>query len=225
MKKLFASLFAGALLLLSVPSHSQVLIGAGYLGSSDISVNASGNSNTDKLNGFYVGAGYNYNIVGGLGVSAGLFGTYLAGKDNDTKGTAWVNATNTIRYVEFALNVPLYVSYKIEVGDLGIFAYAGPAFQYGLLSHSTATITGNIGPISYGTDKPFVYDHYKGNPDYKLAADQNPFNVYISVGAGVQLGSTIQLIFGYEHNLTNMTPLTDCKLSRSQFHVGVGVSL
>ncbi|MBO4635195.1 MAG: outer membrane beta-barrel protein [Bacteroidales bacterium] len=223
MQKLFTAILTGALLLLSTPSHSQVFLHAGYLGSSETSIYPNGNKYIDKLNGFCVGAGYNYNLVKGLGIASGLFGTYLAGKDSGTVGSAMLNATETVRFVEFDLNIPIYATYGVEIGDLTVFAYAGPAFQLGLLCHSTDMVNGNFGLVQYSSSQPYVYDHYKG--DDKHDRDQNPFNVYLSVGAGVQLGTAIQLIFGYEHNLSNMTSYAGYTQNRSQFHIGLGVAL
>ena len=86
MKKLFASVLVGAMMLMGTNAFAQLSVGGGYINSTETSTYTVGNTSTSSkadLNGFYVGGQYNIKLVKGLGVAPGLYFSGLFGKRTD----------------------------------------------------------------------------------------------------------------------------------------------
>ncbi|MBE6222284.1 MAG: porin family protein [Bacteroidales bacterium] len=211
MKKIIASVFAAAMLLMGTEAFAQLVPGAGYL----LSIEKSKSENSDldaiKLNGFYVGASYNIPLVGGLGVAPGLYADMLF-----YNGAATVReiVTFTEHYTELALNLPVNLNYQFEVSDnASIYAFAGPVFQVGLVARSTYNGRIDFGPIHINEGE--AYNHYNSEN-----GDMNRFNIYLGGGLGFQIGD-ILLTVGYDHNLLNVDKTEGWKTNRNQIKVGV----
>lgn len=206
MKKIFAISLAAAMLLAAPHANAQLSAGAGYLNSQE-KANTKNAQRTD-LNGFYAGAQYNIHLVAGLGVAPGLYVDMLFGKEES--GNAAVSVAG--KYTELALNVPVNFNYSFALGrDMKVFVYAGPVFQYGLLSRT------KVGASVGGKELSETVNNYE--KDYR-----NPFNIYLGGGAGIDVAG-IQVILGYDHSLLNAygSALSDnASLGRSQIKVGVG---
>lgn len=206
MKKIFALCFAAAMLLAAPHANAQLSAGAGYLNSQE-KANIKNAQRTD-LNGFYAGAQYNVPLVAGLGVAPGLYVDMLFGKEES--GNAAVSGSS--KYTELALNVPVNFNYSFALGrDMKVFVYAGPVFQYGLLSQTKATVT------IAGKETSETIGNYKEK--YR-----NPFNIYLGGGAGIDVAG-IQVILGYDHSLLNAygsAISNNAHLGRSQIKIGVG---
>ena len=114
MKKIIASVFAAAMLLMGTEAFAQLVPGAGYLLSIEKSKSENSALDAIKLNGFYVGASYNIPLVGGLGVAPGLYADMLF-----YNGAATVReiVTFTEHYTELALNLPVNLNYQFEISD------------------------------------------------------------------------------------------------------------
>ena len=205
MKKIFATVLAGALMLLGTNAFAQLSVGGGYINSAETTTWTSGsNSSSNKadLNGFYVGGQYNIKIVGDLGIAPGVYFSGLFGKRTDD---LWIT-TGESKFTELSINVPINVNYSFALGrDFNLFAYAGPVLQYGVSCKGTYTVGNNTNTTNYYDD-----DHKR-----------NAFNVYLGGGVGIQAGA-IQVILGYDHSLTNMITADNTKIGRSQIKIGAG---
>ena len=232
MKKLFAVIL-GVALLAGTQANAQISVGAGWLNSTEKSVTTynDGSKNVSEptnLNGFYAGGQYNIPIAGGFGVAPGLYASVLFGKQTGSLGYI-VGSTNIQSdYTEIALNVPVNVNYAFEIGDFKLIAYAGPNFQYGIVS-SSVTTTATTTIIGDGNTKD-TFNHYTGQVIYTDGssntnadnADRNPFNIYIGGGLVFQAGS-IMVNVGYDHSILNFYKgNSNTNTSRSQIKIGVG---
>lgn len=205
MKKLFASVLVGAMMLMGTNAFAQLSVGGGYINSTETSTYTVGNTSTSSkadLNGFYVGGQYNIKLVKGLGIAPGLYFSGLFGKRTDN----YYITTGEAKFTELSINVPVNVNYTFELGrDLNLIAYAGPNFQYGVSCKGTYALANTTTTTNY-------YDE-----DHK----RNPFNIYIGGGVGIQAGP-FQVILGYDHSLTNMIKMDNVKVGRSQIKIGAG---
>ncbi len=232
MKKIFA-IVLGVALLAGTQANAQISVGAGWLNSTEKSVTTynDGSKNVSEptnLNGFYAGGQYNIPIAGGFGVAPGLYASVLFGKQTGSLGYI-VGSTNIQSdYTEIALNVPVNVNYAFEIGDFKLIAYAGPNFQYGIVS-SSVTTTATTTIIGDGNTKD-TFNHYTGQVIYTDGssntnadnADRNPFNIYIGGGLVFQAGS-IMVNVGYDHSILNFYKgNSNTNTSRSQIKIGVG---
>lgn len=211
MKKIIASVFAAAMLLMGTEAFAQLVPGAGYLLSIEKSKSENSALDAIKLNGFYVGASYNIPLVGGLGVAPGLYADMLF-----YNGAATVReiVTFTEHYTELALNLPVNLNYQLEISDnASIYAFAGPVFQVGLVARSTYNGRIDFGPIHINEGE--AYNHYNSEN-----GDMNRFNIYLGGGLGFQIGD-ILLTVGYDHNLLNVDKTEGWKTNRNQIKVGV----
>ena len=129
MKKLFASVLVGAMMLMGTNAFAQLSVGGGYINSTETSTYTVGNTSTSSkadLNGFYVGGQYNIKLVKGLGVAPGLYFSGLFGKRTDN----YYITTGEAKFTELSINVPVNVNYTFELGrDFNLIAYAGPNFD------------------------------------------------------------------------------------------------
>ncbi len=130
---------------------------------------------------------------------------------------------------EFDLNVPVNVNYAFEIGrDFKVFVYAGPVFQLGIVSKASYEASLSAGGLGLSTGK-YTTDNYSGKT-YNAKNEevgqhdggyQNPFNIYLGGGAGIQSGA-FQVIIGYDHSLLNFSKNSNETASRSQIKLGVG---
>lgn len=218
MKKVYTIVLAAALMLLGTQAKAQLNIGVGYLNSTEIDKQTSDNKEAGRigLNGIFVGASYNIEIVNGLGVAPGFYVNALFAERTSSAGSRIIPASATITgtYRDIALNVPINLNYKYEVNsNFGIFAYAGPVFQYGVSCKTNWH--GSISVLGKTYSDGYVDNHYDAQN-----GDSNPFNIYLGGGLGVQFGD-IQLHVGYDHSLLNRSRIDGYKTSRSQIKVGV----
>ncbi|MBQ7273462.1 MAG: hypothetical protein IJR12_07600 [Bacteroidales bacterium] len=232
MKKIFA-IVLGVTLLAGTQANAQISVGAGWLNSTEKSVTTynDGSKNVSEptnLNGFYAGGQYNIPIAGGLGVAPGLYASVLFGKKTGSVSYI-VGSTNLQQdYTEIALNVPVNVNYAFEIGDFKLIAYAGPNFQYGIVSNDVIT-TSSTTILGDGSTKD-TFNHYTGQVIHSDGSsntnadniDRNPFNIYIGGGLVFQAGS-IMVNVGYDHSILNFYKgNSNTNTSRSQIKLGVG---
>ena len=229
MKKIFAIVLGAALMLAGTNAFAQLSVGAGWLNSTETV--KSGNSDPSKtnLNGFYVGGQYNLPIVSGLGVAPGLYVSGIFAKVNNSDSAYGVSGSTNASSREFDLNVPVNVNYAFEIGrDFKVFVYAGPVFQLGIVSKASYEASIGAGGIGVSTGK-YTTDNYSGKT-YNAKNEevgqhdggyQNPFNIYLGGGAGIQSGA-FQVIIGYDHSLLNFSKNSNETASRSQIKLGVG---
>ena len=215
MKKIFASLVAASLMLLGTQAFAQVVPGAGYLYSAESST--SGNSATDAkpLHGFYFGASYNIPIVGGLGIAPGLYANMLFRYENTSAGTTNLGLVLQGSYRELAVNVPVNLNYKHEFGNCAFMVFAGPTFQYGIISKTT--VTGSLTLLGRSYSDGSSVNHYDSQD-----GTRNPFNIYLGGGVGFQVGDILFTV-GYDHSLMDVDKLDNVKTGRSQVKAGISL--
>lgn len=209
MKKFFV--MAAALLLLGFQANAQLIGGAGYIYSSE---KTSGVDGTTPFHGFYAGASYKLDLGKGFGVAPGLYASFLLHNENANDGGAKANYNVDGNDREFALNVPVKLTYTLDLGnDRAVFAYAGPVFQLGLTN--TTTVTGSVSVLGLNLSGGSKVDNYE--KDY-----MNRFNIYLGGGIGFQLGDLL-FHLGYDHSLLDIDKSTNYVTSRGQFKLGVGI--
>lgn len=211
MKKIIASVFAAAMLLMGTEAFAQLVPGAGYLLSIEKSKSENSALDAVKLNGFYAGASYNISLTGGLSVAPGLYADMLF---YNGAATFQQLLTFTEHYTELALNLPINLNYQFEISDnASIYAFAGPVFQVGLVARSTYNGRIDFGPIHINEGDAF--NHYNSEN-----GDMNRFNIYMGGGLGFQVGDLLFTV-GYDHNLLNVDKSEGWKTNRNQIKVGV----
>lgn len=223
MKKVYTIVLAAALMLLGTQAKAQLNIGVGYLNSTEITTTTSNNNELSRmgLNGLFLGASYNIEIVNGFGVAPGFYVDVLFAEYN--RAIYAYSDRRTKRKVD--LNVPINLTYRYEVNDkFAILVYAGPVFQYGVsYKYNWYPKTEGIINIS-GAESYNMYDKDQENKIIVLSEGKeriyNPFNIYLGGGAGVQLGD-IQIHVGYDHSLLNCARTDGYNTRRSQIKVGV----
>jgi hypothetical protein len=230
MKKIFAIVLSAAALLMGTQAYAQLSVGAGWLNSTETV--KSGNSDPSKtnLNGFYVGGQYNLPIVSGLGVAPGLYVSGIFAKLTDSAAAYGLTGSQTATSREFDINVPVNVNYAFEIGrDFKVFLYAGPVFQLGIVSKASYEASAGIAGIGGVSTGKYTTDNYSGKTFDSSNKEvgqhdggyQNPFNIYLGGGAGIQSGA-FQVIIGYDHSLLNFSKNSNETASRSQIKLGVG---
>lgn len=212
MKKIITGIFAAALLLVSVESNAQLVTGAGYLYASE----KTGSDNAIPFHGFYLGASYNIPIVGGLGVAPGLYADMLFHNTSGSAGGTAAGLTLSGRYRELMVNVPLNLNYGINVNsNVKLIAFAGPTFQFGILS--STTISGNVNLNLFGQSYNYsdseTYDYYKNDV-------RNRFNIYLGGGIGLQIGD-IMFTVGYDRNMMDFDKNDNTKTNRNVIKAGI----
>ena len=218
MKKILATVFAASLMLVGSQAYAQLVPGAGYLFASEASKSDSNKSEATPYHGFYVGASYNIPLAAGLGVAPGFYVDMLLHNTNTEGGSAVAGLTLMGSYREVALNIPLNLTYSYEFGkDMAIRLFAGPVFQYGVISKTTinGTLSGSILGIKYSYSDGASVNHYDAED-----GSRNPFNIYLGGGLGFQVGDILFTV-GYDHNLLDIDKYDGVTTNRNQIKAGI----
>lgn len=196
MKRLIISIALVAVAATS--AMAQVSVGAGYL-STTTKTTISDKNTSATSDGFYVGADAAYNLGAGFSVIPGLYYGYAFSKDS-FYGVA--DAETKSHY----LSVPVNFKYGLPVLDvLNVFAYAGPQFNFGLASKTTATALGVSSEVNnYGDD-----------------SNLSRFDIALGVGLGFDVADMIRINFGYNWGLLDLNKSDNIKMHNNNWHVGV----
>lgn len=201
MKKIVASIFAASLLLLGTQAFAQVIPGAGYLHVIEHSTGKDGKAvDPSHMDGFYLGASYNFRLGDYFGVAPGFYVDVLLQGRNTANGVIIggvpLNVSSAYHYTEVDLNIPVNLTLNFEVGrNASIFAFAGPVFQLAVMARSTFSASASI--LGLHISDGSAYNHLDATN-----GDTNPFNIYLGGGAGVQVGD-IQFLVGYDYSMLN----------------------
>ena len=199
MKKIIISLAIA--IAATVSASAQVSVGAGYLNQTN-KTTVPNNSSSRALNGFYAGVDLGYGLGYGLSIVPGVYYGYIAGKTTALEGVAEAN------YVRHDIAIPVNVKYGIDILDaLNVFAYAGPQFNIGLASTSTATVAGISKSIN----------NFDEN-----GADRR-FDLSIGVGLGFDVADLIRINLGYNFGLLNRANSENVVTKANTLHVGLAV--
>ena len=203
MKKILlivAALFVG------MQAQAQLVADGGYFHGFE---NGNTTYSSPSLDGLFLGARYNVDLdnwMEGLSFVPGLNFSALRGK---VMVANMVLPKTTVR--EIAVNLPLHIKYRYEfMSNFAVYGFAGPTLQLGLLN--------NI--VDKNDNATLRYNMYKEN---KLgAAPRIPFNLYLGLGAGVEVSERIQVNVGFDFGLLNLTTGQNYKLHRNVLKIGIG---
>lgn len=199
MKKIIISLAIAIAAAVSV--SAQVSVGAGYLNQTN-KTTVSNNSSSRALNGFYAGVDLGYGLGYGLSIVPGVYYGYISGKTTALEGVAEAN------YVRHDIAIPVNVKYGIDILDaLNVFAYAGPQFNIGLASTSTATVAGISKSIN----------------NFDENGAERRFDLSIGVGLGFDVADLIRINLGYNFGLLNRANSENVVTKANTLHVGLAV--
>ena len=180
-------------------------IGAGYLNSTTTTV-ASGSS-AFGMNGFYGGVGAQKDLNDLLGISTGLYYSYLTGTSSASVLGGLVSGSNKMS--EHYINVPVQLNLGFDLAKgVRLFAFAGPTVNVGLISKSvaTASVAGHGGSSSI--------DNYADNSNY------GRFDVMLGGGAGIKVAN-FKIFGGYNYGMLDRNKASDVTVHRSEIVVGV----
>lgn len=202
MKKIFT---VAVMLLAGFTAFAQLNIGAGYQNEMWSAKNGDTKSNV-SLNGVYAGASYNIplNFVDGLGIAPGAYFTWAMGQDSDPLlGTLTIN--------DMSIVVPVHITFGMDLGSTSrLFAYLGPAFQYGL---------------SYKGDYENAGIKVKGDNSYTQDSGISPFDVKLDLGFGFKykfIQANVGFDFGFLDRDKNKND--NYKLHEQLIHAGIAFS-
>ena len=199
MKKIIISLAIA--IAATVSASAQVSVGAGYLNQTN-KTTVSNNSSSRALNGFYAGVDLGYGLGYGLSIVPGVYYGYISGKTTALEGVAEAN------YVRHDIAITVNVKYGIDILDaLNVFAYAGPQFNIGLASTSTATVAGISKSIN----------------NFDENGAERRFDLSIGVGLGFDVADLIRINLGYNFGLLNRANSENVVTKANTLHVGLAV--
>lgn len=214
MKRIFSIVLSAALFLMATDAFAQISVGAGYLYSTLASTYKGNAQDNEISNGLYMGAGFDIPVLGDdLKLTPGLYLSVLTSKTNSSfAGIANVQSI----FTEVAINLPVYLSYGIEMGHADLFVYGGPTFQYGISSKYKVDSTVAV-PLIGIIASDGVIDNYKEN-------DYSPFNIYLGGGLGADLNEKLRVTLGFDYGLLNLYKgdQENTKYNRYNFKLGFG---
>lgn len=214
MKRFFTVILGAALFLMATDAFAQLSVGAGYLYSTLTSTYKGNAEDNEISNGLYMGAGFDIPIIGdNLKLTPGLYLNVLTNRVNaNFAGVASVQS----KFTEVAINLPVYISYGIELRHANLFVYGGPTFQYGISSKYKVDSTVAV-PLIGVIAGDGVIDNYK-------EADYSPFNIYLGGGLGADLNETLRVTLGFDYGLLNLYKgdQENTKYNRYNFKLGFG---
>ncbi len=211
MKKVFFAAVSALLMLTCADAFAQFSIGAGFTNSAlKEKLTAKDIKETTKANGFYVGGDYTFRVGEHFGVVPGIEWVYVMDKDVKNLDAIVTNISGESKFKEHYINVPVDVTYGIDLKDLRIYAFAGPTFSFNVSSKTKAK--GAVSVI--GKEKEATYD------TKDLFGTYDTFDLMLGAGVGVDLFESLRVKFGYDWGLLNRGS-DDIKIHRSQLKLGV----
>jgi hypothetical protein len=218
MKKLFAFFTVAAAMLIAGNSYAQLSIRAGFAPEtwkSTVTVNNSSTTSTSSLNGIFIGAHYNFNLTGDLGLSLGAQYRFNFGKETSSSSLfGLVGATGESKKTQSVLDVPVLLNYGLDLADaLRLSIFAGPTLNLALAGNTHGTTTTTVG------DKTSVVED-----DVNWYGDNTKLEVLnLSATFGVNFTYMNFGIFGgYNMGLLDMHKDSDTKVTTGGFFVGLG---
>ncbi|MBR1632097.1 MAG: PorT family protein [Paludibacteraceae bacterium] len=161
------------------------------------------------LNGFSLGAAYEYDFYKGLGLSAGLNYVFGAQAEKETTNSGYLKTTKTSR-VRHAMEIPVMLQWRIRIAKQSyILTYGGPTLQIGLYykgkrSYDSPMIQQEDDIFDFYTDNGSFY-HLPASatlPPAYINDKLNRVNLMMGFGLGLQFRQ-FQLKGGYDWGLLN----------------------
>lgn len=207
MKKILISLVALSLVTFSVSAQLKFSANVGYADKTAISKIESGNTVTTEdsdMGGFYLGGIASYELMPNVAINGGL--QFTLNTDSEDEDYPIIGEITT-KSTAMSLEIPVRASYLLDLGVVGVFAYAGPVFEIGLLNKSSVTIGDNTTTSDY----------------YGEDATLNRFDILIGGGLGLAYGQ-LYLKCGYDYGLLNLSKVDGLKLHNAGLKAGLGVT-
>lgn len=216
-------IISSVLAFIAVSASAQISVGVGYLQSTATYQAKSGaDVNNTQSNGFYAGLGYEMPLMQGLGLSAGVYYSYLYSDDAGSTAIGTI-ATGSLKtnLKEQYINVPVALNFGYNLTrDLRLFAFGGPTVSFGLssMSHYDASVSVIGINISDSGDT----DNYAGTDD--KPSPYGRFDVLLGAGAGVDIQGKYRLSVGYDWGMLNRNVDSESTAIRHRNQLKVGVA-
>ena len=220
-KKMKKLIVIAAALLIGIQANAQFIFNGGYLHATEKSTFPAGGdatvTGTDILDGFYAGAKYRIgldSITDGLSLAPGANFSFLFGRH--AKIDALDPLDDKAILNQIALNLPLHIQYLFEITpDFKLEAWAGPTFQLGLYDR-----------VIDNDDNPtMIYNQFKtinATLTSRAIEARNIFNLYLGIGAGVEVSELIHINAGYDFGVLNLSTDPTAKVTRGMLRIGLG---
>lgn len=206
MKKILISLVALSLVTFSVNAQLKFSASVGYADKTAISKIESGNTVTTEssdMGGFYLGGIASYELMPNVAINGGLQFALNTESDSEDSFLGEITTKSTA----MSLEIPVRASYLLDLGVVGLFAYAGPVFELGLVNKSSFTIGDNTTTSNY----------------YGEDASLNRFDILFGGGLGLTYGQ-LYLKCGYDYGLLNLSKVDGLKVHNAGLKAGLGVT-
>ena len=216
-------IISSVLAFIAVSASAQISVGAGYLQSTATYQAKSGaDVNNTQSNGFYAGLGYEMPLMQGLGLSAGVYYSYLYSDDAGSTAIGTI-ATGSLKtnLKEQYINVPVALNFGYNLTrDLRLFAFGGPTVSFGLssMSHYDASVSVIGINISDSGDT----DNYAGTDD--KPSPYGRFDFLLGAGAGVDIQGKYRLTVGYDWGMLNRNVDSESTAIRHRNQLKAGVA-
>lgn len=164
-------------------------------------------ANTTLMNGFYVGAVYELNVQGPIGLSYGLKYNYLTGNSKTTTSTPIpTSATTDSVSTGHRLDLPVRIQAGFPIGgDIKLLAFAGPNF--------TMSLGQKVGNTN-------LADKMTKAGDKKM---YNAFDIQLGGGVGVSY-KMVTLKASYDWGLLNRNNETGFTTKANDLRIGLSYS-
>ena len=216
-------IISSVLAFIAVSASAQISVGVGYLQSTaTYQAKTGADVNNTQSNGFYAGLGYEMPLMQGLGLSAGVYYSYLYSDDAGSTAIGTI-ATGSLKtnLKEQYINVPVALNFGYNLTrDLRLFAFGGPTVSFGLssMSHYDASVSVIGINISDSGDT----DNYAGTDD--KPSPYGRFDVLLGAGAGVDIQGKYRLTVGYDWGMLNRNVDSESTAIRHRNQLKVGVA-
>jgi hypothetical protein len=218
MIKFLKSFLAVAFIFIAAQSSAQsfgLRIGTNFSNQlwKDMNVNYSNEGDFKMLPGGNLDFLIELPVYEGFSIEPGLIFNTKGYKIQVSSGDNKYLENNYLVYID----LPINIKYTIEIGKPKLFVLAGPYFAYGVFGkgYTKETVA--------GIESTSEYDYEWGD---KLTDDFKPFDIGISFGGGVQLGSFV-IGASYGLGLRNISPVTENESQiRNRFlSISIGANL
>lgn len=221
MKKTIAIVVCAAAMLLAGKANAQLSINAGYAPVTFTAATTVGNSTTttsSELNGFFVGATYNYGIIKDLGVAFGLEARLNTKSSTGSSNFVVISGNSKSRTTQVLFDVPVLLNYSFPLNkDAKLSALAGLAFSYAVYGNTHVTTTTSTiisGPATSESDYPMYGDN----------SNNKRFDVTLPIGLQFQY-KDYRLFGGYRFGLADLNTNNNIKTTSSGIFIGLGYGL
>ncbi|MBQ2447082.1 MAG: PorT family protein [Bacteroidales bacterium] len=205
MKKILLSMAVLMAAAFTMNAQLSYSVNVGYANRATTSTLTAGDTKTitkDAMGGFNLGVMASYELMTNVAVNAGLQFDFAANTEKDE----FFGIETKVRTLAKDIEIPVRASYMLDLGEAAVFAYAGPAFEFGLVNKSVTTIDETSTTLNaYGEDGVL-----------------NRFNILAGAGVGV-LYHDLFLNVGYDFGLLDLDKNDNSSLRTSELKVGLGI--